>query len=369
MTSGLTDYGRDDNVFGAVTPTLVDWFHHHRRSLPWDDTRDSYKIWVAEVMLQQTVWSVVPPFWERWMAKFPDVVKLAQAGRSEVLRAWEGLGYYRRAVHLHQAAQQILNQSYGILPETYERWLELPGVGPYISAAIMSLAFDAPYPPLDANLIRIGRRLLGVKNITKEARNTVRSYFTRWYQSYSPRMLTLALMALGQLVCLPKAPQCSRCPLSQLCSYFQEPFSEPALLRPAKISRTVQALIPVRDNAVYLTQSKSGRFAHMWQLVLRHSDEEGGTPCSPSAAGSRRTFMALPTVCHHYTKYVVKMKGWLLIGNDNDLSDEAGQWVGWEEAEKLPMPSAHRKLLRAAHTLWMKARGNKRGETIKLEES
>src|SRR5262245_64033449 len=195
---------------------LLAWFDRHRRDLPWRADRDPYRVWVSEVMLQQTTVAAVVPYFDRFLAAFPTVQALAAADEQQVLKLWEGLGYYRRARHLHAAAKRLVAEQGGALPDDPAVWAELPGVGRYILGAVLSQAFDRKLPVVEANSLRVLARLFGYRGDPREGDGKT------WVWSAAEIMLPTrragdfnqALMELGALVCTPTAPACGACPLS-----------------------------------------------------------------------------------------------------------------------------------------------------------
>jgi A/G-specific adenine glycosylase len=193
---------------------LLAFFDARSRDLPWRRTADPYAIWVSEIMLQQTRVETVIPYFRRWMERFPDVEALASAPREEVMKAWEGLGYYRRARMLHEAAGIVRDRHDGSLPATPEGLRSLPGIGPYTAGAVASIAFAVPEPAVDGNVRRVLARLLdlpdpGAARLRKEARRLV--------DPERPGDFNQALMELGATVCTPRSPECTRCPVASLC--------------------------------------------------------------------------------------------------------------------------------------------------------
>jgi A/G-specific adenine glycosylase len=202
-----------------IVPALLDWWDDGHADLPWRETRDPYAIWVAEIMLQQTQVATVVPYFERWMAHFPKVEDLAAASISEVLKIWEGLGYYSRARNLHAAAQTIVNDYGGRLPEDVADLRKLKGVGRYTAGAIASIAYDRPAPVLDGNVIRVFSRLLDLQeDVTKtQTRNYLWQVAADLVPEYRAGDYNQALMELGQTICLPAKPHCHLCPISRCC--------------------------------------------------------------------------------------------------------------------------------------------------------
>ena len=202
----------------AETP-LLSWWDANRADLPWRRTNDPYAIWIAEVMLQQTQIAAVIPYYERWLARFPTVAALAAAPLGDVLKQWEGLGYYSRARHLHAAAQRIVADHGGRLPDTLEELLRLPGVGRYTAGAVASIAFGVRAPVLDGNVVRVLSRLFDVaEDVTRpETRARLWALAEALVPAERPGDFNQALMELGQVICVPQRPRCLLCPLRDDC--------------------------------------------------------------------------------------------------------------------------------------------------------
>lgn len=197
---------------------LLTWFRTHRRDLPWRRTREPYAIWISEIMLQQTRVAAVIPYYERFLARFPDFKALADAPESELLAYWAGLGYYYRARNLQKAARLVHDA--GSFPQTYEDIRRLPGIGDYTAAAIASISFDLPHAALDGNVLRVLSRVL--EDPTNIASGAGRKHFwlvaDELLDRATPGEFNQAMMELGATVCLPKNPQCLLCPVSGVCS-------------------------------------------------------------------------------------------------------------------------------------------------------
>ncbi len=202
---------------------LLKWFKKHQREMPWRGIDDPYKIWVSEVMLQQTQVKKVGAYYERFIEKFPKVQHLAEAPLQDVLKVWEGLGYYARARNLHKAAQIIIMEYDGKLPEDYATFRKLPGIGDYSAAAVHSIAFNEPYAAVDGNIKRVLARLLLIDapiNDTSSAKLFQQSA-DKLLDKKEPGQFNQAMMELGAIVCRPQSPTCLVCPVNQFCSAFQ----------------------------------------------------------------------------------------------------------------------------------------------------
>jgi A/G-specific adenine glycosylase len=218
---------RDDRSLRTFRKNLLDWFRQFRRDLPWRRVKDPYRIWVSEIMLQQTRVAAAIPYYERFLKRFPDVQSLASA-QGDVLRLWSGLGYYSRARNLQKAAQQIVAEHDGKFPSRKEDALALPGIGEYTAAAILSIAFDEKLAALDGNVARVLARLGAVRGDLRESR--------RWQnlQKMAERLLDLeapgdwnqAMMELGATLCTPKSPQCLICPVAEFCEGRKQGIAE-----------------------------------------------------------------------------------------------------------------------------------------------
>jgi len=198
---------------------LLAWFRQFQRDLPWRRTKDPYRIWVSEIMLQQTRVAAVIPYYQRFLARFPDVRALAEAPQEEVLRLWSGLGYYSRARNLQKAAQQIVALHSGELPQDEESILALPGIGSYTGAAILSIAFGAKHAVLDGNVARVLARLGAIRGDLRESHRwqALQKTAGDLLSPKSPGAWNQAMMELGAMVCTPRAPQCLVCPAAKFC--------------------------------------------------------------------------------------------------------------------------------------------------------
>ncbi|MGH2535997.1 MAG: A/G-specific adenine glycosylase [Candidatus Promineifilaceae bacterium] len=205
--------------FAEIGRRLLAWWDAGHADLPWRGRRDPYAIWVAEIMLQQTQVATVIPYYERWLAHFPTLADLAAADLDEVLKLWEGLGYYARARNLQAAARTVAERHGGRLPSSARELARLKGIGPYTAGAIASIAFDQPAPILDGNVIRVLTRLFDLKGnvATAATRRRLWQLAEEALPESRPGDFNQALMELGQRICLPAAPRCLLCPLAELC--------------------------------------------------------------------------------------------------------------------------------------------------------
>ncbi|MBU1937509.1 A/G-specific adenine glycosylase, partial [bacterium] len=249
----------------AALRRLLKWYRINKRELPWRGTTDPYAIWISEIMLQQTQVKTVKPYYERWMQRFPNVTTLAQAPLDDVLKVWEGCGYYARARNLHRAAVQLVRNDSGQLPESAALLQKLPGIGPYTSAAIASIAFGEAVPVLDGNVERVlcrlllERRLLKTTAVQKRLRRTAADIMDSLVPSIgTPGELNQAMMEIGANVCTVRTPQCKICPLKSVCRGHQK-FADPSVLPRRKKSEplphyNIAAAIIKRRGRILITQ-------------------------------------------------------------------------------------------------------------------
>jgi A/G-specific adenine glycosylase len=236
--------------------SLLAWYSKNRRTLPWRTRPTPYRVWISEIMLQQTRVDTVLPYYRRFLARFPDIASLASASESEVLALWAGLGYYRRARNLRVAAIKIRNEWEGEFPATMERIRELPGIGRYTAGAIASIAYDQPHPAVDGNV----RRVIGrVRSITSAPESFFWTEAERWLDRSQPSAFNQALMELGALICTPMRPRCPDCPIRELCAFSRSP----ALRKPRngipKTSQTViMAIVVIRAGGCVLLEQTNG---------------------------------------------------------------------------------------------------------------
>lgn len=260
---------------------LLDWYDRHRRDLPWRRTDDPYPIWLSEVMLQQTRVETVLPYYHRFLERFPTVEDLAAASVDEVLAQWSGLGYYRRARQLHEAAGQVVER--GGMPRTVEGLRELSGVGPYTAAAVASIAFGVPAGVMDGNVERVVSRLLATSADPKSAagrRRLLRQVERELLDPDRPGDGNQALMELGATVCAPRQPRCLPCPLRPECRAAAEgdPESYPVLRKRRKSLRVRRAVAVVGEDGVllYRRPEASELLAGTWELPwVDAADPEG----------------------------------------------------------------------------------------------
>ncbi len=339
---------------------LLSWFGQHARQLPWRRSRDAYAVWVSEIMLQQTTVAAVIPYFERFLASFPDVATLAAAPEQQVLRHWEGLGYYRRARQLHAAAKKVVAEYASQFPSTLEHVNALPGIGRYTAGAILSIAFDTRLPILEANTVRLLSRLSGFR---QDPHTTAgRAHLWHVAESLLPKAncgaFNQALMEVGSLICTPRQPHCDDCPLRANCRAFAAGLQEQIPLPKVKpvIEQVREAALVVRRRGrvlVWQWQPKE-RWAGLWDFPrFALSATASGNPraalIEPLAQRTGITMGNLEqfaTIRHSVTRFrisldcyrAVECQGKLMAGR-NDL-----RFVRPAELADLPLSVSGRKI-------------------------
>jgi A/G-specific adenine glycosylase len=256
-----------------IRSRLLAWYRANRRDLPWRRTQDPYRIWVSETMLQQTQVSTVIPYFERFVRRFPDVSALAAAPDEDLLAAWSGLGYYSRARNLRAAAREVRERFAGRVPDDYDRFLELPGVGPYTAGAVMSIAFGEKRPVVDGNVARVLSRAFALAGDPRSGPASARLWEIAGalVPEGAASDFNQALMELGALVCAPRSPSCLLCPLASACEAHragrEEAFPAKSKRKPSRAVDAAAALVRDRKGRVLLVKRSGERLLRgLWEL-------------------------------------------------------------------------------------------------------
>jgi A/G-specific adenine glycosylase len=262
---------------------LINWYVAEKRDLPWRKDQDPYKIWVSEIMLQQTRVDTVIPYFIAFVDKFPTIEALAAANEEEVLKAWEGLGYYSRVRNLHAAVKEVKESYSGIVPNTPEEISKLKGVGPYTKGAILSIAYNIPEPAVDGNVMRVFSRILSIwEDIAKP--RTRKIFEEATYELISkedPSSFNQAVMELGALICTPTSPSCLLCPVREHCSAFEEGLQAELPVKSKKKKpkplQMAAAVLYDQDGRLYIHKRPStGLLANLWEYPNVEVQQEAG---------------------------------------------------------------------------------------------
>lgn len=271
----------------ALRERLLAWYRANKRDLPWRRTRDPYAIWLSEVMLQQTRVETVVPYWARFVRDYPTVHDLAEAPLDDVLAKWSGLGYYRRARALHEAARQIAVERDGIFPRAATELRTIKGIGPYTAGAVASIAFDEPAPVVDGNVLRVYARIFEVEDDLRSAKGVQKiwSIASEVIPSKNAGDFNQALMELGATICTPKSPRCLLCPVRELCAASahgrEETLPHLAPKKAPKEWRRVALVVTDGDRVLVARRRGDALFGGMWEPPAVDDDE--GTDERPRA--------------------------------------------------------------------------------------
>jgi len=350
--------GHDLIEFGQ---RLLEWYEQERRKLPWRDTHDPYAVWVAEIMLQQTRSEAVIPYYERFLARFPTLRSLAEAPLADVLKTWEGLGYYARARNLHTAAQYIVREMQGQIPASPEALLRLPGIGQYTAAAIASIAFGQDSIALDGNLRRVLCRIFAIDDDPGRP-NTQRHLLElarRMLPTGRAGELNQALMDLGAGVCLPAHPRCLICPLMNLCQSQQEGIQEALPIRATRTQRphrdVTAGVIWNHDRQFLVTQRPlDAMLGGLWEFPggkRRPGEELAACLCreiTEELAIEIEIGRLLCTIDHGYTHFHMTLFAFechWLEGVPQCLGCTDWHWVTLADVDRFPFPVADQKII------------------------
>ncbi len=345
-----------------VRKLLLSWFADNRRDLPWRNEYEPYQVWISEIMGQQTQMDRVVRYFKRWMALFPDITAVAAAQEQQILKAWEGLGYYSRAINIQRTAKLLVKNHGGQIPDDLNRLLALPGIGPYTAAAILSIAYNQPYPVLDANVERVFARLLDLDHSLKQApvQKRLQAIAVDLLPAGKARLFNQALMEFGALTCRPKTPDCTHCPLTIQCRALRRGTVDRrpvAMQREKKIDIIMACGIIFHQDTVYIQQRLPG---DVWGSLWEFPGGRLKSGETPEQAVCREVFeetefsvfrlRPLATVVHHYTKYRVTLHGFTCMLPDPGTipvlhAAVQYRWTPLSGLSDFPFPAGHRKLL------------------------
>lgn len=341
---------------------LLEWYRGHARDLPWRRTKDPYRIWVSEVMLQQTQVDTAIPYYHRFLTTFPSQAALADAPQAAVLKHWEGLGYYARARNLHRAAGLVMREHAGQIPSEWEAFRALPGVGDYIAAAVLSIAFGRPYAVVDGNVKRVLARLLCIDLPANVQKNHVhfRRHADAFLDHSAPADFNQALMEIGALICRPGAPHCERCPLMGVCCAFRNRCVDTYPLRqkrPKVPQHQVAIAVIQRRGKVLLTQRPAnGLLGGLWEFpnAVRTDDESPQSTCLRLAREQLGLEISvedhITRVSHAYTHFKIQAQAYLCSaphGRVRLVGPSTFRWIALDQIDAFALPKATHKLLPA----------------------
>ena len=343
---------------------LMIWYKRNQRSLPWRKTNDPYRIWISEIMLQQTQVDTVIPYYHRFLKAFPSVSWLARAPLQDVLKAWENLGYYSRARNIHAAAKVIVEKFDGQIPDHFETIKTLPGIGQYSAGAILSIAYGQALPAMDGNVRRILCRLFTIRKPADDTQvqKPLQKLAASLIPVKHPGDFNQALMDLGATICKAKNPECSRCPVANLCQARLHDLQNvlPITRKTPVIPRRLAAAAVIRNSKgllLVVQRPASGLLASLWKLpgsfIIAGEDTENSLRRSAKEELdiSIRQGKHLSSVNHTYTHFRITLQAYecsLLKGTPKPIGCQNWRWASNTDLMKLPLSKIDRMIMTLA---------------------
>lgn len=338
-----------------IARQLNAWYRKNARDLPWRNTDDPYKIWISEIMLQQTTVNAVIPYYLRWIETFPTVTAVAKSSEQKILKMWQGLGYYQRAKNLHKAANIISTDHAAKVPDRYDDLRKLPGFGPYTTGAVLSIAYDQRVPIVDANVRRVIMRLLAIEGPADTSNDQeITQYLLKIMPQRDLRTFNQALMELGALICKSKEPVCNACPLRKFCKAYERGIQEIIPTPKKKVIEELEVAVGVAEHRgkFYIQKrSSKGLLADLWefpggkievgetplQALRRELKEEVGVELEDEHP--------LMRVKHYYTHFRVHLHVFRCRFKSEPEVSASRKWVSPKSFKDYPMPSGSARIV------------------------
>jgi A/G-specific adenine glycosylase len=340
---------------------LLAWYDRHRRRLPWrapaGERADPYRVWLSEIMLQQTGVKTVGPYFEKFLARWPDVEALGRASLDDVLRMWAGLGYYSRARNLHACAVAVLRDHGGVFPDTEEGLRSLPGIGPYTASAIAAIAFDRRTMPVDGNIERVVSRLYAVEDPLPQAKPMIQKLAATLLGDARAGDSAQALMDLGSSICTPKKPACALCPLNEDCAARlrsdQETFPRKAPKKSGALRRGAAFIVTRGDELLVRSRPEKGLLGGMTEVPgsdwLAAQDDKAALKQAPALNGVTRWHRKTGVVTHVFTHFPLELVIYTAKVSPRTRAPAGMRWVPVATLAGEALPNVMRKAI--AHGL------------------
>jgi A/G-specific adenine glycosylase len=340
---------------------LLGWYDRHRRRLPWravaGERADPYRVWLSEIMLQQTGVKTVGPYFEKFLARWPDVSSLGSASLDAVLRMWAGLGYYSRARNLHACAVAVLREHGGVFPDTEEGLLALPGIGPYTASAIAAIAFDCRTMPVDGNIERVVSRLYAVEEELPQAKPRIQELAATLLADSRAGDSAQALMDLGSSICTPKKPACALCPLIEDCAARargdQETFPRKAPKKSGMLRRGAAFVVTRGDELLVRSRAEKGLLGGMTEVPgsdwIAGQEDKAALKQAPVVDGSTRWHRKAGVVTHVFTHFPLELVVYTAKVPTKTKAPKGMRWVPIATLADEALPNVMRKAI--AHGL------------------
>lgn len=351
----------DARQIAAFRRALLGWYGENQRDLPWRRAREPYAVWISEIMLQQTRVDQVRPYYDRFMERFPTVAHLGRAPLEDVLKAWEGMGYYARARNLHRAARRVVDEHGGQIPDDPARILDLPGIGPYTAAAILSIAFGRDCPVVDGNVVRVLSRLFHLTDnpASSAARKRMDGLAGRLLATGRAGDFNQAMMELGATICTPSNPRCGECPVNPYCAARKSlpdpsvlPRKRPRAQRPHR--HVVAGIVRRNDKVLIVRRPTDGLLGGLWEFPGGISRDKAVSKRFLRNEINRqmgieiRVGRSFATVKHAFTHFEMTLQGFLCTYLGGEACHRDGNefcWIRFDEFDSYAFPRAYIRLI------------------------
>ena len=341
-----------------ISKQLLSWYDSNKASMPWRDDPNTYHIWLSEIMLQQTQVKTVIPYYYKWLQLFPTIYDVANADEQDILKAWEGLGYYSRAINFLDACKTVVNDYNGNIPTNQEDFLKLKGVGPYIDAAVRSIAYNDVVPTIDGNVNRVVARLLCLDNAVNKERSKIYDFLMDCIDKLRPGDFNQALMDLGREICKPKKPICNECPIINQCQAYQKNTIQdyPVKLKSKKIPHyNVAVGVIWKNNDILIAKRQlGGLLGGLWEFPGgKLSDSESAEECvireiQEEVGINVEIKSFISTIKHQYSHFSISMDSFHCLYIDGDPQPKTSseiKWISPLDIDKFPFPKANHKFI------------------------
>ena len=334
--------------------SVLNWYDKNKRDLPWRKFKDPYKIWLSEVMLQQTQVKTVIPYYERWLNEFGSIQNVANAELDSLLKLWEGLGYYSRCRNFHRASRIITKKYDGKIPETYDEFIALPGVGKYIASAVLSIAHDIKIPAIDVNLKRVYARILKIKQYTKYNLVRIEKLGHELVQCGRPGDFNQAIMDIGSKLCRPFNPLCNVCPIRKHCKAYitGNPEEYPLAIKNKKnpTKKMTSVLVMIKDKFLIQKRDDGGLLGGLWELpTVEHTSsnqDEINTLIHNNYSKKIKILNKLGSAKHSYSHFKVDVDFYFCTAQEKVKTKKESKWIKINEFDKYAFSKINHKLIK-----------------------
>ena len=335
---------------------LIKWYYKNKREMPWRKTNDPYKIWLSEIMLQQTQVKTATPYYIKWIKNYPTIESVANSDLDNLLKIWEGLGYYNRCKNFYKSTKIIVKKFQSLLPKNVKEFKLLPGVGEYTASAVYSIVYKKPYPAIDGNVIRVMSRILGIKNLTNFNKNWIYNKLKIFIDKKKPGIFNQAMMELGSQICYPKKPLCIKCPISSYCKGFSldRPESYPIKKKRKSIPlrKVLIGIIWKNNRFLIMKRDQYSHLANLWELPSGEIDIKKSQKTQLKHIMKKKFNIIISNISHigeikhNYSHFSLSLTGFSckFINSQKPKINQPFKWIKTNEISKYAFPKANHKL-------------------------